>query len=100
MYRNKKILEAARGEECTLQTQYCNHNPETTVACHSPFAMHGKATRLRSHDIFICFGCSDCHDALDGRNFEATNWTHEFREILFGRANAKTLIRCIELGLL
>ena len=66
-YRNPDILRAARGEECQMRSPYCNHDPATTVAAHSNAREHGKAMGRKSHDIFICFACSACHDFYDGR---------------------------------
>jgi hypothetical protein len=41
----------------------CNFNPETTVPCHR----NGGGMAMKHHDIFIAWGCSDCHDAVDHR---------------------------------
>lgn len=51
---------------CALQIYpYCNGNPETTVLCH----LNGnrKGMGIKSHDFFGVYGCSDCHDVIDGR---------------------------------
>lgn len=98
MYRNKKIREAAEGEECTMHSEYCNHNPETTVAAHSPFGLDGKGLGIKSNDFNVAFLCSLCHDALDGRI--SAGWDREWREILFGRAHRKTLERLFELEII
>jgi hypothetical protein len=45
----------------------CNGNPATTVLCH--FRLLGiSGMGLKSPDVLGAFGCSDCHDAVDGRS--------------------------------
>lgn len=65
MIRSKAILNAARGENCTMRTPLCNHDPDTTVACHSNWEMHGKGLGHKAEDIFVAFGCSSCYHWLD-----------------------------------
>lgn len=62
------IRRAARGQDCTLQILgVCNGDPETTVLCHSNQLADGKGMGLKAPDTEACFGCSSCHDVLDGR---------------------------------
>lgn len=63
---SQKIRDAARGQECTFNIPgVCNYNSETTVLCHLPDESNGMGTK--SDDISAAFGCSACHDAIDGR---------------------------------
>lgn len=68
MKKLTKIQASAKGEECTLRIPYvCNGNPETVVLCHAPYP--GKSgTRFEDH--WACYGCSSCHDYVDGRTRE------------------------------
>ena len=60
------IQKSARGEECTLRIPgVCNGNPETVVLCHAPYP--GRSG-MRTHDWWAAYGCSSCHDAVDGRD--------------------------------
>lgn len=62
------IRKAARGQECTLQLLgVCNGDRDTVVLCHSNSLAHGKGMGLKAPDEKACFGCSACHDVLDGR---------------------------------
>jgi hypothetical protein len=62
-----KLTKHARGQDCQIRYPgICNHNPETVVACHLPSPMKGIGKK--SEDLHIAFGCSSCHDVLDGRN--------------------------------
>lgn len=62
----KKILAAARGADCTINSLWCNYDPETTVAAH--YRAAGECgTGVKPDDTSIAFACSTCHDWLDGR---------------------------------
>lgn len=66
---SKKITDSARDEACTLQIAgICNGNPETTVFCHLPDQdTHGIG--IKADSLCGCFGCSACHDVVDGRRY-------------------------------
>jgi hypothetical protein len=63
-----KLTKEAKGRACTVMSNVCNRNPETTVLAH-----------LNLRSIFRCgmgqkppdwagaWACSSCHDLLDGR---------------------------------
>ena len=62
------IRRAARGQKCTLQLLgVCNGDRDTVVLCHSNSLAHGKGMGIKAPDTAACFGCSACHDVLDGR---------------------------------
>jgi hypothetical protein len=66
MYRSKRLLDAARGQECTIQIPgICNRNPETTVAAHSNSWRHGKGLGIKAHDCYVAWACSSCHAEID-----------------------------------
>lgn len=82
---------AARGRDCTLMIPgVCNRDPATTVLCHSNRLEHGKGMGLKAPDSAACFGCSDCHDVLDGRRPLPGWMTREQLEDTFDRATAIT----------
>ena len=61
-----KIRKSAKGEDCCLQIHpYCNGNPETVVLCH--INSEAKGWALKSPDWWAVYGCSSCHDIIDGR---------------------------------
>lgn len=62
------IRRAARNQECTLQlVGVCNRDSSTVVLCHSNRLEDGKGMGFKAPDTAGCFGCSSCHDVLDGR---------------------------------
>ena len=82
---------AARGRDCTLMIPgVCNRDPATTVLCHSNRLEHGKGIGLKAPDSAACFGCSDCHDVLDGRRPLPGWMTREQLEDTFDRATVIT----------
>lgn len=67
-HKSTPIRRAAKGQECTLQIPgVCNFDPDTVVLCHSNQLSDGKGMGLKAPDTEACFGCSCCHDVLDGR---------------------------------
>lgn len=95
--RSKKITDAARGEQCTLQIAgVCNGNPETVVFCHYPHESHGMG--IKAADLSGGFGCSACHDLIDRRN---PRWLHDTdREWYMRRSQVRTMERLFERGIL
>ena len=82
---------AARGRDCTLMLLgVCNRDPATTVLCHSNRLADGKGMGLKAPDSAACFGCSDCHDVLDGRRPLPGWMTRQQLEDTFDRARAIT----------
>lgn len=65
--RSKKILAHARGQNCSLRLDGCNHNPETVVFCHLNLGAAGKGMSVKAHDCLGFFGCTSCHTAYDSQ---------------------------------
>jgi len=61
MYRNKKLLEAARQLPC----QHCGISDGTVVAAHSNQMRDGKGRGLKADDYRIASLCFRCHSELD-----------------------------------
>ena len=61
----KNLRKNARGRDCMVRIGgVCNHNPETVVLAH----LGGGGMGAKRHDLHGAWCCSNCHDALDGRN--------------------------------
>lgn len=69
-----KLTQAAQGQPCQIRVPaHCNQNTETVVACHYRMAgMNG--TGIKPPDFMIAFGCSSCHDVVDGRQKTEYRW--------------------------
>lgn len=64
-----KLRNSAKGQTCTFRIPgICNHDPETTVLCHGPDPIRGKA--MKTEDYWAAYGCSACHYALDHHQVE------------------------------
>ncbi len=48
-----------------MNSPECNHDPETTVACHLNDAWAGTGLAQKADDVAVFFGCSDCHRWYD-----------------------------------
>jgi hypothetical protein len=64
--RLKKIRNSARGQDCTVNSPWCNYDPDTVVFAH--YGEPGeKGMGLKPDDTSGAYACSSCHDWLDGR---------------------------------
>jgi len=95
MYRNKKLIESAKHEDCVS----CG-NPNSCCA-HSNLYIHGKGRGQKAHDLFVAYLCLNCHDWFDGRSKNEPPSYHsqtESKQNWFMRMNEKTLIIACEKG--
>lgn len=91
----KKIMDAARDEDCTFNIPgVCNYNNETVVTCHLSDGTGG-SNRLTG-PLSIAFGCSDCHRAIDGYDARLMSGDRDF---FMRRAMMRTINRLLDLGL-
>jgi uncharacterized CHY-type Zn-finger protein len=77
-YRNKKILQLAKGQPC----QICGREDGTTVAAHSNLQRDGKGVGLKSWDCFTAYLCYGCHQKYD---------THIITQEIFDQAMIRTM---------
>ena len=63
------LRKEAKGRECTIRLPgVCNGNSETVVLCHlNNKRLFGVGTGQKVPDMFGAWGCSACHDVVDGR---------------------------------
>lgn len=61
---SQPVRDSAKGEDCTLRLDCCNHDPATTVFCH--IRHFGWAGISEKPDDFLGFyACSACHQVFD-----------------------------------
>lgn len=89
---SQTLRSSAKGQQCTLNLDCCNHNPETTVLAHLPIGQKGMG--MKRDDFCACFACEACHSAIDGRS------KVEFTADDLMRAWHKTIKHWIRLGLI
>jgi hypothetical protein len=93
-----KVRQSARGEDCTLRFPgICNWNNETTVFCHSNRSSDGKGMGMKAK--IGAYGCSACHDVLDGRAPRPPGMTYEAMQDLFDEGVQATQARLSEKGM-
>ena len=86
-----KITKSAKWEDCQVRIPHvCNFNPQTTVFCH----LGGAGVGIKSNDIHGAYGCSSCHDALDGR--VKTEYSREELQAMFMDGMVRTQIILME----
>jgi hypothetical protein len=62
---NRHLLDMARGKPCLIRSPICNHDIETTVACHGGGVANGKGMAYKVSDALTCWGCSACNHYTD-----------------------------------
>ncbi|MGH9825355.1 MAG: nuclease domain-containing protein [Blastocatellia bacterium] len=75
----------------------CNHNPETTVACHVRI-IGISGIGMKSTQFLVAFGCSACHAVCDGRVKSA--YTYEERRLMLLEGMCRTQVWFHEHGYL
>ena len=77
--RSKEIMRAPEFGDmpctlriCSLLPAYRCSSPATVVGCHLP--VWGKGTGTKVTDMALAFGCQRCHDILDGRDRQRTEY--------------------------
>jgi hypothetical protein len=92
LYRNKKLLEAAR----LLPCQHCGISNGTVVAAHSNQLRDGKGRGLKASDAMIAALCYTCHMEIDQGN----KLSKQERVEIWEEAHRKTIQLLIENELL
>lgn len=94
MFRSPKLLQSARGQDCTVMIPgVCNGNSETVVAAHANWQEYGKGGALKAHDIFHARACSACHSELD----QGKNLDYDEKKFFWQRGFERTLLAlCLE----
>ena len=100
VYRNKKILQAAKGEACVN----CRGNDGTTVAAHYSGAgsyLLGKGTGIKGHDFAVAFLCYKCHKIFDEHKITSDFIKDAYRNDIYFLINIlKTQARLFEKGVI
>jgi hypothetical protein len=92
MYRNEKLLKAAR----LLPCQHCGVSDGTVVAAHSNQLRDGKGRGLKAHDYRIASLCYRCHMELD----QGSKMDKAQRVEMFEAAHRSTIGAMFELDIL
>ena len=94
MAKQTKITKSAKGEDCTLRLDECNHDNETVVLCHIG---KNRGMGIKCGDHFAIYACSSCHDVIDGRKPNTMIIDLEIEKL---RALEETQGKLIDKGLL
>ena len=95
MGKQTKITKSARGEDCQIRIDgICNFNTETTVLCH----LNGGGAGMKHNDIHAAYGCSCCHDVIDGRR--KTGFSKDEIKLMFYDGIIRTQLLLIDKGLI
>jgi len=92
IYRNRKLLDAARALPC----QHCGVSNGTVVAAHSNQLRDGKGRGIKAHDYRIASLCYTCHSELD----QGATMSRQERLEMWEEAHRKTIGLLFENGLI
>lgn len=81
-YRNRKLLDTARGMPC----MNCGCEDGTIVPAHANGAEFGKGAGIKAHDCFFAWLCQRCHTEYD----QGKTMNREEKRDFFIRAMHKT----------
>ena len=66
MIRSRKVLDSARGQQCSARFPgICNGDSSTVVFAHLNGAAFGKGMGVKAHDVLGFHACADCHSYYD-----------------------------------
>ena len=103
-YRNKKILQAAKGEECLAQFPGCTGGGEDTCFRHLNESWAGKGTGQKADDIAGFISCQHCENLYAGLNpqMSAEDWLEWAQNSYWYicRAMYRTIRRLLDKGVL
>jgi len=88
------LRKEAKGRDCQIRVPgFCYHSSETVVGCHFPI---NKGIALKSHDMFIAWGCMGCHRVVD--LVEKTPFTKEQIRLMHAEGVLRTQAILIKEG--
>ena len=97
-HKSKKIMQSARGQDCTLRLANPCSSTETTVGCHIGF--NGSGIGTKDSDLFIAYGCSNCHDIIDGKVKRPMGLSRNMMDWCKARAMQETQQKLLDIGLI
>lgn len=99
-YRNRAILQSARGQECTYNGPICNYDRSTVVFCHSDYSEDGKSMGQKADDFAGFFGCSECHKTHARLIPNLIDWVNINGRDRFHRAMKRTWRILLDMGVI
>jgi hypothetical protein len=97
-YRNKKILQSAKGEDCQARFPGCLNERATTVFCHLNELWAGKGYGMKADDCAGFYGCHHCHDIYDGR--KRSHIFNKDKDFYVLKAYYRTIRRLLDKGVI
>lgn len=100
-YRNKRIRESARGEQCLVRLPgACLCNPEATIWSHYRGSAGGKGGALKSDDLCGAFACTACDAVYDGQRPPPPGMTYADVVLAWHEGHIRSIVRLHAKGIL
>ena len=96
------LRKQAKGRECQIRIPcICNGDSETVVLCHSNNKrLFGVGMGQKVPDMFGAWGCNECHNAVDSREWLGGDYTEEEIQIMFYEGCFRTMNELLKEGLI
>lgn len=94
-----KLPELAKGRACEIRVPGGCEPCETTALCHVRMPdLSGLG--FKAPDWLGAFGCSRCHDIVDGRRGSWVEWPQWSRDLMLLEGTARTLVILVNEGVI
>ncbi|PXW23393.1 nuclease domain-containing protein [Paraburkholderia caballeronis] len=93
-YRNKRIRESARDEECLVRLPgICMHGTAATIWSHYRGSAGGKGGALKSDDLCGAYACTACDAAYDGQQPPPAGMTYADVVAAWHEGHIRSIVR-------
>jgi hypothetical protein len=99
-YRNQKIRDSARGEECTVRLPGCACIVDATIWSHYRGEAGGKGMALKSDDLCGAYACTFCDSVYDGQTPPPAGMTYIEVVIAWFKGHIRSIVRLHEKGVI
>ena len=100
-YRNKKIRESARDEECLVRLPgACLCDPAATIWSHYRGGAGGKAGALKADDLAGAYACTACDAVYDGQRKPPAGMTYAEVVMAWFEGHIRSIVRLHEKGVI
>lgn len=94
------LRKLAKGRPCLIRVPgWCNKDPTTVVFCHVRMPDISGAG-FKAPDLFGAFGCSNCHDLVDGRRGSWREYPQSLRDLMLLEGTIRTQLVLLEEGVI
>lgn len=100
-YRNQRIRDSARGEECLVRLPgVCTHDSAMTIWSHYRGGAGGKGGALKADDLAGAYCCTACDAVYDGQRPPPDGMTYADVVLAWHEGHIRSIVRLHVKGIL